>query len=327
MKVLISGYYGFANWGDEALLSGLLNVLNKQGHEPSVLSAKPQETRALHKVASAHRYLAFLPALLSCDAFISGGGGLLQDKTSRRSLQYYLGLIRLATYLGKKVIIYGQSIGPLSDPARKSLARVLRHCQIAVRDRASQTLLSQLGLSSSLIADAALLMPKREAVAKAGYVLLIPRYGYAEISGALSAVASALIERGQTVALSSVQASEDVHEIKEIMAAVPGLSYLPAHSPQQLLEIIQAADYVVSGRLHGLVLAALADVAYAGLVYDPKVQAFLEETGAASFGLPVATDQLIAAVIQKTAPDKQQIQLLKARAMAGADWLERVLST
>ncbi len=325
MKVLVSGYYGFQNLGDEALLSGLLNSLAGQKHQFTVLSNHPEETRALHGVNAVHRYKAALPALLATNVLISGGGGLLQDKTSRRSLQYYLGLIRLAKLLGKKVIIYGQSVGPLSDSGKQAVKAALKRTQIAVRDKASQNLLAELGLDSHLVADAALLMPKPEPAKLEPYTLLIPRHGYPEITQALMALARALSDLGQTVAMTAVQADEDDRELERLLHAVPTVKYLPAKTPQALLEIISGSSYVVSGRLHGLVLAARAGVNYAGLIYDPKVKAFLEETAAPAFGLPVDEEKLVLTVLHKERQDQQKVDALVARAQAGAEWLNAQL--
>lgn len=327
MKVLISGYYGYQNWGDESLLTGLLGQLIQYGHQPTVFSAKPETTEKLHKVKAVHRYKAVLPALLQTDALISGGGGLLQDKTSRRSLKYYLGLIRLAKVLGKKVIIYGQSVGPLSDWGKGSVKRALRNTCIAVRDEASQALLKTLGLDSSLVADAALLMPAPENVEKAARVLLIPRHGYPEITSALAALARALTDLDRPVAMTAVQPDEDDRELERLLHTVPSVKYLPAKTPQELLAIISGSSYVVSARLHGLVLAARAGTAYAGLIYDPKVRAFLAETGAHAFDLPIDEEKLVLTVLEQKRQDDALVQAMMGRATEGMAWLNTQLES
>jgi len=115
MKVLISGYYGFGNLGDESLFSGLKNALLTAGHSVTVLSNNPKLSREMHDVKSLHRYHGLIQAIINSDVVISGGGGLLQNKTSTRSLQYYLWVIRIAKIFKKKVIVFGQSIGPLDE--------------------------------------------------------------------------------------------------------------------------------------------------------------------------------------------------------------------
>ncbi|HWG84690.1 MAG TPA: polysaccharide pyruvyl transferase family protein, partial [Deinococcales bacterium] len=91
MKVAVSGYYGFNNTGDEAILLAITTELKRLGHDPVVLSASPEETGRRYGVTAVHRMrpLAVWSAVSGCRAFLSGGGGLLQDKTSARTLQYY----------------------------------------------------------------------------------------------------------------------------------------------------------------------------------------------------------------------------------------------
>ena len=327
MKILISGYYGFGNLGDEALLSGIVGGLNTAGHSVTVLSNNPAATEAMHEVKAVHRLKGVLGALLRTDAFISGGGGLLQDKTSFRSLQYYLLLIRAAKSLGKKVIIYGQSVGPLSEQGKRAVTNTLEGVAISVRDKTSLRLLESLNLPTHLGADCALLLHPPDVGPKSKSVVLIPRAGYPEITGALIKLAKALDENGINVSASAVQAQEDREALEQLSAAVPGLSVTYPDSPQTLLQTLATADYIVSGRLHGLILAAVAGTPFCGLIYDPKVEAFLTEAGAPAFSLPVNVPELIRTTLEKPTIPAVKLEALKARAHDGAAWLEKKLAT
>ncbi len=336
MRVLISGYYGYGNLGDEALLSGIITGLKKYGHEVTVLSGNPEYTKKLHNVHAVSRYKGLPVALLHHGAVISGGGGLLQDKTSSRSLQYYLGVLSLAKLFGKKAIVYGQSVGPLSESGKKAVASTLKGALVAVRDELSQKLLAELGVKAELVADGALLLGRGEegkrgrgdvsSFSSSSSFLLFPRAGYPTITSALTNLAQALMAQGHTVAGVSVQPNEDRHDLETIRAAVPGFSVLKAQSPQQLLTIISQSSYVISGRLHGLILAAVAGVNFCGLVYDPKVAAFLSESGAAAFILPINQEKLAQTVLAQTPADWQAVAHLKQRAEAGLEWLHQQLS-
>ena len=96
-KIVISGYYGFNNAGDEALLTAILAAL--RAVEPkadiTVISGNPGNTIAKHQVKSMYRFAAvrLLRAIGEADLVISGGGSLLQNVTSRRSLYYYMVII------------------------------------------------------------------------------------------------------------------------------------------------------------------------------------------------------------------------------------------
>jgi polysaccharide pyruvyl transferase CsaB len=152
-RVLISGYYGFGNAGDEAVLAAILASLRRQQPELEcgVLSAAPGVTARLHGVPAFHRARPreVVAALRRCDLFVSGGGSLLQDVTSLNSLLFYLAQIRLARGMRRRVMVYAQGIGPLRRPAARRLtARVLRGVEwITVRDPESAEELRGLGLT------------------------------------------------------------------------------------------------------------------------------------------------------------------------------------
>jgi polysaccharide pyruvyl transferase CsaB len=338
MKVLLSGYYGYGNLGDEALLSGILTGLKKYGLEVTVLSGNPDYTKQLHNVNAVSRYKGLPLALLQHGAVISGGGGLLQDKSSSRSLQYYLGVLSLAKLFGKKTIVYGQSIGPLSESGKKAVASTLKGVSVAVRDEMSQKLLAELGVKSELVADGALLLgsgfgfrvsdkPALTETRNPKPFLLFPRAGYPAITSALTKLAQTLVAKGHTVAGVSVQPNEDRHDLETIRAAVPGFTILEATSPQELITVISQSSYVVSGRLHGLILAAVAGINFCGLVYDPKVAAFLSETGAVSFTLPVEQERFTQTVLAKSPVDWQRVEMLQRRSETGLEWLHEQLNS
>ena len=325
MRVLISGYYGFSNLGDEALLSGITSTLKTAGHEVTVLSHDPAATKRLHGVHAVHRLRGVLPALLRCDALVSGGGGLLQDKTSTRSLQYYLTLLRLAKRFGKRTLVYGQSVGPLSEEGWRAVSKVLSGIPVAVRDERSRTLLASLGIEAYLVADGALLLsPPAEPKRKEG-VLLVPRAGYPNITAALVHTAKGLSAQGIAVSAAAVQPNEDVDALNKLKEAVPSVQLHHPTTPSELLEVIAGANYVVSGRLHGLILAAVAGRDFCGLVYDPKVAAFLEEVGAPAFTLPVDEEALLRCALKCPSVPAKRVEALKTRAREGAAWLCRGL--
>ncbi|HXM06785.1 MAG TPA: polysaccharide pyruvyl transferase family protein, partial [Candidatus Acidoferrum sp.] len=117
MRLLISGYYGFGNLGDEALLRIIVDRISTRvpAADIEVLSATPGRTaRELH-VRSTPRgqWRNVRRAIRESDVVVSGGGGLLQNATSSRSLLYYSGILREAIRAHRKSMIFAQSIGPL----------------------------------------------------------------------------------------------------------------------------------------------------------------------------------------------------------------------
>ena len=155
--LLVGGYFGCGNLGDDAILLGLLQLLREQAPEirVSVLSGDPRATRALCHVDAYRRKspLSLLRAFLSADAFLLGGGSLLQNRTGRLSLAYYLGLLRLSRLLKKPAALFAAGIGPLLGEAdrRKTCLALSSLSHVGLRDPLSLSLLRSLGLSSSLL--------------------------------------------------------------------------------------------------------------------------------------------------------------------------------
>jgi polysaccharide pyruvyl transferase CsaB len=333
VKLLLSGYYGFGNIGDEAILAGILGYLQSR-HKVTVLSDNPKATTNLHNVRATHRYFGAPKALFECDAFVSGGGGLLQDVTSRRSLIYYLGLIRWARHLGKPTATFGQSIGPLSSQGLRAVKNGLRDIPIAVRDVQSRELLAEVGIEAELAADPALLLSNLPAVAitkksppRGGPILLIPRAGHPDLTDVLAAIATTLAADAIPLATMALHSKQDDHELTRLCSKVPSLERWSAQDPLGALSKISSAGFVISVRLHGLVLAAVAGRGFAGLVYDPKVAGFLSEVGAPAFHRPIDSSTIVRIARNRPDPSLDKIATLTRRAHHGIRWLERVLST
>ncbi|HXE72477.1 MAG TPA: polysaccharide pyruvyl transferase family protein, partial [Candidatus Nitrosotenuis sp.] len=103
-RLLISGYYGFGNTGDEAILQAMVAEIRRQSPQArlAVLTADAQAARSLDLVPLHRRRLSVLvPAIRNCDLVLSGGGGLVQDSTGVGTVAYYLGITTLARLLGR----------------------------------------------------------------------------------------------------------------------------------------------------------------------------------------------------------------------------------
>ncbi|MCM3288591.1 polysaccharide pyruvyl transferase CsaB [Paenibacillus sp. MER 180] len=160
-RIVLSGYYGFNNSGDEAVLLSILTALERAGEEagmaiePVVLSGDPETTTRLYGVEAVHRMKpgALLAAIRSSDGLISGGGSLLQDATSSKTIPYYLGVLKLAQWFRKPTFIYSQGVGPVNS---QSFYPYIRHvfnraAYVSVRDRESAELLMRMGVGQDAI--------------------------------------------------------------------------------------------------------------------------------------------------------------------------------
>ena len=148
-KICISGYYGFNNFGDETILKILINNLKSFDINPdiTVFSSNPDNTSKIHNVKSVQTFdmVNVIKALKNCDCLISGGGSLLQDVTSIKSLIYYLTVLACAQFFRKKTIIFAQGIGPINNKyLQKITSAILKKTSfISVRDDKSLELLDK----------------------------------------------------------------------------------------------------------------------------------------------------------------------------------------
>ena len=353
MRLVVSGYYGFGNLGDEAVLAGLLRAFEERGSIPrsafTVLSAAPRDTFERHGVAAAPRMrpASLVGALRQADLALSGGGSLLQDATSLRSLAYYLFVLRLAAAMGKPFALVAQGLGPLRRPlARVAVRRVLnRALCITVRDEGSAQLLARIGVSQPRIAvtaDPVFALPppdadRGRAVLKAGGapsgpvvgLALRPWRGAKDIA-ALGAAAAEAIERetGLPVVLLPMHRSGDLALAEDIERASGGRARAirPALSVEDARGVAAACEALVGMRLHALLFAVAACVPAVAVSYDPKVAAFMREIGQDDLSLTLEeaeAGRIAEGVRRALAERTERVAALKAQGSALAERARR----
>lgn len=303
-KIVISGYYGFDNAGDEAMLYSILRSLREifpEG-ETTVISGRPKKTAETFGVSAVPRFggISILRSLLSCDLLISGGGSLLQDVTSSRSLLYYLSIIAAGVALRKKVFLYGQGIGPLH---RKWVCRLLsfvlsRTDGITVRDEISRDFLKKLGVTAPVYAtaDSVLALPKvgleagREILSRAGVpenkkLVGISVRNWLEAdrwTASFGEYIRKLSDEDVGVVFIPMQYPDDRLAAEKICGEkrADNIYFLEgSFTAPELMSIIGNLDALVGMRLHALIFAALMHVPLAGISYDPKIDNFLAAIG------------------------------------------------
>ena len=308
MKIVISGYYGSGNAGDEAMLDAILATLPKRSSniEVTVISINPHDTKQRHNVnAVSHLDIcAIIKAIFNADLLISGGGSLLQNVTSRRSLYYYLGIITLALMFRRPVMLYAQGIGPIFGSfARRFTAFALNHVDlITVRDQGSLTELSQLEVTRPRIfctADPVLalgpaslefgssIIRKDEGIKVIG-VAVRQWQGFdrfkSQFAEAINTISKVVKIR---VVFIPMQPSFDVTAAEEIAALTAGVDCTllkDQYSTSQLLSLVGCTDLLIGIRLHALIFAGVQNVPLIGISYDPKIDRFLDSIGEVPIG-------------------------------------------
>lgn len=350
MRFLLSGYYGFGNLGDEALLEVIVSQLRARHPYAriDVLSASPESTaHELGVEATPRADLAKVrEAIERADVVLSGGGGLLQNATSLRSLLYYAGILRAAVRAKRRTMIFAQSIGPL-DFWGKTLVR--EWCKgvsrATVRDARSQALLRSLLPATPVerTADPVFLYDapddervlEREGLGAGSDPLVIVSVRKAPGTAQGLEVVARAVDRlsgkyGARVAFLPLGGSSDA----EVSAAVirkckSAPMLLPQASLAHAASVIRRAKAVIGMRLHALILAARYGVPFLAIPYDPKVEALCEDLAyplpplfVAGSGRPeaAATDALVdrlwnerEALAEHLAAQVEHVRLLAAR--------------
>jgi len=302
-NVLMSGYYGFSNAGDDAILQSIHENLVSASEEiaVTVLSNDPTQTRERYGLDAVPRFNlpAVWQAVRRCDVLLSGGGSLLQDRTSTRSLLYYLSLMWLARKMGKKVMLYANGIGPVTRPAnRRRVRRAVEQADlVTLRDHSSAQELRAMGVEREdlyITADPVFTMERAqqsrvdEILEKAGIVkgkdfavISVRSWpGTGNFTRELAGVCDHLYEKHGLVSLFVLMQPEHDRTVsQQVLAAMtsPGVLLDQSLIPTELMGVIGEGKLCLAMRLHTLIFAAHAAVPVAGLVYDPKVSSYLEE--------------------------------------------------
>lgn len=290
-KYIVSGYIGFDNFGDEAIAKVLVDRLKHEGAEKiTLISSNPEKTAKLYGVDSCPM-LKFFDSIKHSDVLVSGGGSLLQDVTSFKSLLYYLGVIYTAIFLGKKIEIFAQGIGPINSGFGRMLTRfALGQAQkISVRDRKSQELLKSWGIDAELVKDPifSLELPVRNLKGTVGIQLR----NYPSLSdGFLNALADEVIKRfpDKKIQIFSFQDSIDLdvcEKFARILAKkdrVKDVEVLSGLSVNDVFDKISELEYMIGMRFHANVAAIISGVKTLAINYDIKVKKLADE-----YDLPV----------------------------------------
>ncbi len=304
INILIAGYHGFGNCGDEATLQAMTVNIRDMASDVRItaLSYKPELTKTEYNIESVQRFnaLQVLNAIRHSDIILSGGGTLLQDGTSTRSLLYYLSIIRIAKLFRKRVMLYANGIGPVNGRFNRKLIKLVVNKAdiITLREHMSQKDLKEIGVSKPDIfvtADPAFTLKAVSDEAASRFLELegVPRdkdivgvsvRSWTKAKGGesyikeLAAVCDRLVKDGKTVLLIPMQFPRDVDISLRLMGQMSERAYIldKEYTPAEILGIIGQVKVMLSMRLHTLIFAAVKRVPMVGIVYDPKVEYYLK---------------------------------------------------
>ncbi len=267
MKILLAGYYGFDNIGDELLGETARSLL-----EPIC-----NEIKTLDRANRQPKKLIFL--IKHCDILIFGGGSLFQDVTGRGlTVLYYSLVFLLAKYFRKKVFFIAQGIGPVKRPINYWLVKqCLRQTDyLTVRNKESAAFLMALGVqkfkmyNDLLFAYKVPTVPVKKDPKKISVV-----FSFKSLANDYRPQLFRLMQRIRGVikhieiTIVSMQKNVDEAVVKDL-EKIGGIKVL-SHDKQEIFKAIAQADLAVGMRMHFLILAAKYNIPFIGLVYDPKI--------------------------------------------------------
>ncbi|WP_283122896.1 polysaccharide pyruvyl transferase CsaB [Anaerotignum lactatifermentans] len=301
--VVMSGYYGFNNTGDEAIMLSMHKNIQELGdnYHITVLSNKPVETREKYGIEAVYRFGVrdVLCAIRHSDALLSGGGSLLQDSTSTRSLMYYLSITAAAKFMRKKVMLYANGIGPVSGKRNRRLVKqvVNKADLITLREENSYEELLSMGVNPKkcfVTADPVFTM---DGIAKEDAYRLLDKEGIPQdkplvvvsvrnwrdmdkFISRFAKLCDTIVEKyNRNIVFLAMQMPNDITISEKVQKKMEQPAYIlrGSYIPSEVMGIISTADFILSMRLHTLIFAARQHVPLVGFVYDPKIEYYLEK--------------------------------------------------
>ncbi len=307
---MISGYFGFNNSGDDALLQAMLDNLKEIDNTLKivVLSRRPEETVKRYNVEAINRFSPFkvIKAMNRTKVLLSGGGSLIQDVTSTKSILYYLTIMKLALKKHMSLMVYANGIGPINKAKNRRLTKKIfdRADIITLREEGSLRLLREIGVENEniiLTADPALNLTAADSKLTEN---VLKSHG---IRGDINLIGVSvrpwkknepnfektfakdldIICRMNNVypVFLPMQLPNDLEFSKKICAHLETPYYIigTRYDEKIFAGIISRCTLLIGMRLHSLIYAASVCVPIVGIVYDPKVKSFLDYVGQTHF--------------------------------------------
>lgn len=286
INAFMFGYYGFDNIGDEMILKSIVDHY-KNKIDFDILTYNYNKTINLVDVRpiSRSKFNKILTSIIKSDIVIAGGGSLLQDVTSSKSLYFYLGLIFLSKIFGKKVIFLYNGFGPINKPINQKIVQWILNIvdDIIVRDQDSLEFLKQLDVKTKVLlgSDAVFLkdynMPitnKKESNQVVISIRSWMTYDDQKLSEMVKVI-HYLNNEGFEVKLWPLMIPNDLNlllKLKDQLAVE--VEVLKYDDVDQVLATLNGSSFLIGERLHSLIFSSVCELPFIAIEYDPKVKGF-----------------------------------------------------
>lgn len=351
--VVLSGYYGFDNFGDEMILDTIIKTLRKKrpGTEIAVLSRRPQTTIKRFDVDSYDRFGSLISnkVLKNSSVFVNGGGTLFTDVTSTRSLLYYWHINRKAQRLGLKTMLLANGVGPFRKKSNmKRAMKVFKNTDvITVRDENAYNFIHDRLPEKEIVHTADVTLVNRSTggfnddvsvMAEMGiptdrdyFIVSLRnwRRGGEEFEKMIAVSCDAVCKKHNVTAVFlPMQYEKDIDVITSVAMKMRSRSIVISDKNlglSNITDLISHSRFVFAMRLHALIFAAAYNRPSLGIAYDIKVSNFVNENKTGIYLMPdeLSEERIIkeldavAAKSGKTAVDPD----ISSRALRNIDML------
>ncbi len=285
MRLFLLGFYGYDNIGDEALLAAIVKSLAK-GDDFSfkVLSYNAKKTAQMHAVEAVSRGKNFgvVKHIVNSDAIVVGGGSILQDVTSSKSLFYYVSILLISKLFGKKIYLLGNGFGPITRRHNRwFLKRFIPHIDgVVARDQQSYESYRRYGCKRLYNGvDCVFSLELPESAAGADRYVAIALRPWRNIEAVMEALKSLIPElnaSGYKVKLVPMKGPDDVEQMRAL-CEIGEATTLVDNDLNDIVAAIGGARLLIGMRLHALILAAVLKTPFVAISYDPKIESFTEQ--------------------------------------------------
>lgn len=304
-KILLKGYYGFGNAGDDALLYSIIKRLKVHDTQIDVLSKYPLDSNFTNEINNLKlNNINLFKTVFNADVVIYGGGSQLQDfGTLKNKLTLLRSLfLNWITKLRKKKVIYlGVSIGPVSSKTGRILIEQLMKTSdlLWVRDQRSYDFLQTIKKIKSknfLSPDLVLSLEtehikniKKNNEKKIFGINLMPHFNKIEVNKEIESTIleniSKIIEEHSDVSFKFFQFQNSSQMNDELMynklssfleerSQSWHIEYIKYKNIHSLLIELNKCDFFIGMRLHSAVLCDTLNIPHILLSYHPKGEGY-----------------------------------------------------
>lgn len=327
---MLCGYYGRHNLGDDMALKAFADNMVSRCNADNIvlLSADPKNTGNKHINTVIHRFDLFriYRKMKKTNVFVLGGGSILQDATSSRSMFYYTHMANKAKHFGCKLMLYSNGVGPILK--KKNIARAVQVLNkadvITVRDRRSLVFINSIGVTNKAIlltADETFTLDKNgitepyNDLKDGKYICINLRNANAtnNFLNDFSVFLDNISEQyGYTPVLLPIHFSKDINALRRLSQLLKCKNILIDKDlpHKQTLGILSKCDLSVTERLHAVIFSCIYNKPFLAINYDPKVSSFCIEIGMEDYIISLNSFDIEKATLQfkKLFENRQQLK-------------------